>query len=272
MNAPIQHKTILIKIGGSILHDEQLIASLCADIKIIKETGCQVILVHGGSKAINESLNIHGIQSEFVDGLRVTSSAAIKVIEMVLCGQVNQLLVKKLNSMGMTAIGLSGSVQQLLLCDYYSTLHGFVGKIKAVNTAIIHHLLSFKNNVQSSIPVIATIGVDQEGNALNINADMAACHIANALNVDQLIYLTDQDGIYDGQGQSFAQLSANNLQTLIHQSIVSGGMLVKAKAVLASLMAGLNQILILNGNIKQVLLEAIFNNKMHGTICEVNDD
>lgn len=262
------NKTLLIKVGGSILHDEQKILSLCLDIKTIKEAGFQIILVHGGSKAINEALMVHGIQSEFIDGLRVTSAAAVKVIEMVLCGHVNLSIVKKLNSLDVSAIGLSGADQQMLLCDYYSQAHGFVGEIKAINTAIIHHLLSFENTGSSSIPVISTIGVDKKGNALNINADMAACHIANALGVDQLIYLTDQDGIYDSNGNLFAKLTEENLQTLIDESIVSGGMLIKAKAVLASLKVGINQISILNGNQKNVLLDVIFNEKKVGTLCQ----
>jgi acetylglutamate kinase len=262
------HKTLLIKIGGSILHDEQSIISLCMDIKTIKEAGFQIILVHGGSHAINEALTIHGIQSEFVDGLRVTSAAAVKIIEMVLCGHVNLAIVKKLNSMGVSAIGLSGADQQMLLCDYYSKTHGFVGEIKAINTAMIHHLLSFKQTSSSAIPVISTIGVDKAGNALNINADLTACHLANALNVDQLIYLTDQDGIYDSHGNVFSQLSEEKIQTLIDHAIVSGGMLVKARAVLASLKAGLTDILILNGNQKNVLLDVLLNEEKHGTSCE----
>lgn len=262
------NQTLMIKIGGSILHDEQKIISLCMDIKTIKEAGFQIILVHGGSKAINEALMIHGIQSEFVDGLRVTSAAAIKIIEMVLCGHVNLSIVRNLNRLGVGAIGLSGADQQMLLCDYYSKKHGFVGEIIAINTAIIHHLLSFINNDSSSIPVISTIGVDNEGNALNINADMAACHIANALHVDRLIYLTDQDGIYDNNGNIFSQLSVEDIQMLIDQSIVRGGMLIKAKAVLASLKVGINQISILNGNQKNVLLDVIFNEKKVGTLCE----
>lgn len=262
------NKTLLIKVGGSILHDEQKIISLCMNIKTIKEAGFQIILVHGGSKAINETLAIHGIQAEFVDGLRVTSAAAVKIIEMVLCGHVNSLIVRKLNNIGVAAVGLSGADQKMLLCNYYSKIHGFVGEVKAINAAIIHHLLSLKNTDSCSIPVISTIGVDKDGNALNINADMAACHLANELRVDQLIYLTDQDGIYDGNGNIFSQLSEENIETLIEQSIVSGGMLIKAKAVLTSLKVGLNKILILNGNQENVLLDVLFYKKKRGTLCE----
>lgn len=262
----MHNKTLLIKVGGSILHEEQHIASLCDDVKKIKDAGYNIILVHGGSKAINDALSVYGIHSEFVDGLRVTSSAAMNVIEQVLCGQVNKLLVRKLNSLSVSAVGLSGVDQQMLLCDVYSKIHGYVGDIKKVNIDIIQHLVSLKH--PHVVPVIATIGVDHEGNALNVNADMAACHIANALGVDQVIYLTDQDGIYDKQGNVFSKLFEDDLQTLITQSIVSGGMLVKTNAVLASLRAGLNQIMILNGKQKQVLLNAVLNHRQVGTLCE----
>ena len=267
---PTGNNLLLIKIGGSILHDEKKIDSLCKDIKTIKDSGFDVVLVHGGSKAIYEALAIHGIPSEFVDGLRVTSAAAIKIIETVLCGQVNLAIVKNLNRLGTNAIGLSGAYQQLLLCDYHSEIHGFVGEIKSIHTALIHHILSFQNNGSNSIPVISTIGVDKEGKALNINADMAAYHIACALGVHQLIYLTDQDGIYNSHGQIVSQLSNHNLQTLIDESIVSGGMLIKAKAVLAALNAGLNHVSILNGNQKNVLLDVILHKKMAGTLCKTD--
>ena len=115
-------KMLLIKAGGSILDEEHLVTSLCADIKVLADSGWKVILVHGGSKAINKALQHHGIESEFIDGLRVTSSAAMNIIETALCGEVNQALVRKLNSLGTNAIGLSGADQQLLLCDYYSQI------------------------------------------------------------------------------------------------------------------------------------------------------
>ncbi|CDZ78378.1 Acetylglutamate kinase [Legionella massiliensis] len=255
-------KLILIKAGGSILQDETLISSLCMDIKAIASAGHRVIVVHGGGKAINEALAVYGIKSEFIEGLRVTSSEAIKVIEMVLCGQVNQLLVRKLNQTGLSTISLSGAQNQMLFCDLYSQQHGYVGEVKSVNTTFL------KNLSEGAIPVIATLGIDKEGHALNINADMAACHIANALDVDQLIYLTDQDGIYNKQGQLFAQLSKAHLQLLINQAVVSGGMLVKVKAIIASLKAGLDRILVLNGQQKRVLIDTVLYQKQLGTLCE----
>ena len=260
--------TLLIKVGGSILNDQELITSLCLDLQQIHQAGYKIILVHGGSKAINKALQAEGIASEFIDGLRVTSAAAIKIIKNVLCEQVNQTLVNQLNHFGINAVGLSGADQLMLLCDYYSKEHGYVGEIKAVNTDIFYQLLSFQYLQPSSIPVIATLGVDDHGNFLNINADMAACHIANALQVDQVIYLTDQDGIYDQDGTTYSNLSAEDLQSLINQSIVSGGMLVKVKAIMSSLKAGLNHILVLNGTKKQILVDAVLHSQKEGTLCE----
>lgn len=256
-------KTILIKAGGSILHEMKSVFSLCNQIKAITEAGYKVILVHGGGKAINEALSIHGIESEFIDGLRVTSKAAIKVIEMVLCGQVNQLLVRQLTHKGIKAMGISGVENQLLLCDFYSKNHGYVGEIKTVNTQFLSHLLFSLN----TIPVIASIGIDKKGNALNINADLAASELAKSLNVDQLIYLTDQEGIYDEQGQFLTSLSLSSLMQLIDNAIVSGGMLVKVKAILASLTAGLHEICVLNGRKKGVLVDTILQGKNLGTRC-----
>jgi len=256
-------KTILIKIGGSILNEESTILSLCKDIKNISLAGYKIVLVHGGGKAINEALAIYGIESEFIEGLRVTSKEAMKVIEMVLCGQVNQLFVRQLTHIGVKAIGLSGVENQMLLCDVYSKEHGYVGNVKTVNPDFLNHLLKSFN----SIPVIATLGIDKSGNALNINADIAASHIANALCVDQLLYLTDQEGIYNKEGKFFKHLSRENLEQLINNSIVSGGMLVKVKAVLTSLRAGLKEIGILNGRQNQILTHAILNKQRVGTLC-----
>jgi len=270
MQSNQEKKTLLIKIGGSILHHEQQMISVCADIKILSEAGFNVILVHGGSKAIQEALTLHGIPSEFSEGLRITTAQTMKIIKQVLCEQVNQTLVQHLKSIGIHAVGLSGADEQLLLCDQYSKQHGLVGNVKAVNTTIIEHLLHRHEAFLKTIPVIATIGVDHDGNAFNINADIAACHLANALNVHQLIYLTDQDGIYDEQGMPYAQLSADDLQTLIDQSIVSGGMLVKAKAILTALTV-LNNIQVLNGNQPHILLEAVLYGKNPGTLCKNNE-
>lgn len=263
---------MLIKIGGSILNKESLITSLCEDIQLLKKNGIKVVLVHGGSKAINEYLDIHQVDSHFIDGLRVTSEKAIKVIEMVLCGHVNKLLVRKLNSIGLNAVGLCGSDDSMLKCDYYSSQHGFVGKIKQVFPEAILNLLSFQDALHGSIPVIAPIGVDEEGNPLNINADVAASEIAHALKVNKLIYLTDQEGVYDEQGHVYSELKEDELALLVEKGIVKDGMLVKVKAILAALQSDLNEIHILNGNKPHILIEELFTLTGAGTLCKKKEE
>ncbi|MGQ3887570.1 acetylglutamate kinase [Legionella sp. CNM-1927-20] len=255
-------KLILIKVGGSILHDLKAASALCNDLKAILASGYQIVLVHGGSKAINEALTIYGIESKFIAGLRVTSSVAIKIIEMVLCGQVNQMLVRMLNKLGIKAAGLSGAENHMLQCNYLDNKYGFVGEVKQVNPGDIHHLLA--NQIT---PVIATIGVDDAGNAVNINGDMAACHLASALSVDKLIYLTDQDGIYNNQGELLATLSENALQELVKHAVVNNGMLVKVNAILNALQHNLDQVMIANGRQPNILINAILNQQNPGTLC-----
>jgi acetylglutamate kinase len=257
-------KPILIKVGGSVLHNEESTLALCQELKDMNAHGFKVIIVHGGSKAINEALTIYGIKSAFIQGLRQTTLEAMKVIEMVLCGQVNQHVVRNLNRLGVPAMGLSGATNQTLVCDYVSQEHGFVGKVKKVNTTYLEYLLQAKENV---IPVMASLGVDDLGNAMNINADLAAAYLANALNVQKLIYITDQEGIYDSQGNLFTRLSEEQLDQLVQKSIVKDGMLVKVKAILESLRQGLNRIVIANGHQKNILTDALLSEKSVGTLC-----
>lgn len=266
MISKVHKKTLLIKIGGSILHHPELLSAVCSDIKMLDEAGINLILVHGGSKAIQEALSIQGIHSEFLDGLRVTSPQAMQVIQHVLCDQVNKMLVDQLTALGLHAKGLSGKDGPLLLCEPYSVEHGLVGHIKTVDQSMLKILLDH----EKAIPVIATIGADEHGHLYNINADLAACHLANACHVDQLIYLTDQDGIYDDKGLTYAQLSENDLKQLIDQTIVQGGMLVKSKAILIALKS-LHEIHVLNGNQKHILLDVVLNGQSLGTSCKKND-
>src|SRR3990167_7549669 len=228
----------------------------------------KIVLVHGGSKAINEALLMNGIETKFLDGLRITPPKAMKIIEMVLCGEVNKSLVKKLNNIGLHAVGLSGSDNNLLLCDYYSEKHECVVNIKTVNIDLIINLLSFEEKEFDYIPVIAPIGVDNHGNSLNINADWAACAIASALKAHKFIYLTDQNGIYDSNGNVLALLSKDDLQELISNQIVKDGMLTKVKTILAALDNNISGIHILNGMRKHCLIEELFTINGVGTLCD----
>lgn len=256
--------TVLIKLGGSVLHDDDLIKSLCADLRLLQGVGIKVVIVHGGSKAINKYLAINQIESHFVDGLRVTSPEAMEIIEMVLCGHVNKMLVRKLNHIGVKVIGMSGADNNMLQCDPYSQQHGCVGAIRNVNVNFVNQILAQSN----SIPIIAPVGVDAKGNPMNINADYAASDLAVALKVDKLIYLTDQDGILDKKGGIYSELCETQLSELIRDETVKGGMLAKTKAILAALSHHLNHVHILNGSKKHVLLEELFTVNGVGTLCK----
>jgi acetylglutamate kinase len=260
-------QTILIKLGGSILDDPRCVTRLCQDLQLLNRVGIKIILVHGGSKAINHALTIHQIDSQFIDGLRVTSQEAMQVIEMVLCGHINTGLVKQLNYIGMRTIGLTGADDNLLQCDYFSQQHGFVGKVRQVNLKPITSILNATDSPACPIPVIAPIGVDRQGNALNINADIAACEIAMAAGVDKLIYLTDQNGIFDETGRLLSSLDTDQLQRLIDHEIVKDGMLTKVRAILTALQTHLNDIHIINGQRPHALIEELFTVSGIGTLC-----
>ena len=254
--------TLVIKLGGSLLNDPHLIQQVCKDLQLLQNAGINLVLVHGGSKAIEENLAARQIPSHFIDGLRVTSAAAIKVIEMVLCGHVNPLLVRQLNQAELTATGLCGSDNQMLRCQAYSQQHGFVGQIQHVNPTAIQHIMAMR-----SIPVIAPIGVDTQGNTFNINADWAASAIAIALQADKLIYVTDQNGVYDNNGKTLPVLTLTDLHNLINNKTVHSGMLTKVNAIIASLHAHLDHVHIINGKQPHALIKEIFTTQGIGTLC-----
>lgn len=265
-----KEQTFLIKVGGSILNNTALVTKLCEDIKLLRKSGIKIVLLHGGGIAITQMLNQYAIKSEFIDGIRVTSSKAIKIIEMVLCGYINQLIVRKLNAIGVSAIGLAGSDNSMLKCKPMNQNYGHVGEIESVNIELIENVFAFQH-ISDLIPVISPIGIDQQGNPLNTNADTAAFHIAIALNVNKLIFLTDQDGIYHADGKLISTLLESDIDKLIDNEIVKDGMLVKTKMIKKALAHGLNEIHILNGNKKHILLEELFTKKGNGTLCQKNN-
>ena len=261
-------KTIMIKLGGSILHNEALIKTLCEDLSLLKATGMKIVIVHGGSKAINIALNQYNINTEFLDGLRVTTKEAMEIIEMVLCGQINKQLVRKLNALGVQAAGLSGADNNMLLCDYYSDKHGYVGAIKKINLSLIKHFVNSQETVCGSIPIVSPVGVDDSGNALNINADCVASAIAVSLGVQKLIYLTDQDGIKSHDGNVISELYTDELEDMIKTGVVKDGMLTKANTTLSAIRGGISDIHIINGSTPHSLLTELFTTQGIGTVCK----
>ena len=259
--------TIVVKLGGSIIHNPTSLSFIFTDLKLLHCAGIKVVLVHGGGKAITQALSKKNIASDFVDGLRVTSKEAMSVIESVLCEEINLALVERLSALGLAAIGLSGADNNMLMCDYHSKLHGCVGEIQSVGAGLINYVLSTYEFPNYMIPVIAPIGVNAEGDRFNINADYAASFLANAIEADKLIYLTDQDGIYDSSGANISEVSQDGLDDLIKNKVVEGGMLTKVKTIIAALQGHLSQVHILNGNTPHVLLNEIFTQAGVGTLC-----
>lgn len=268
-----RNQTLLIKLGGAALQDESLVKSLCEDLALIHSVGINLILVHGGGPSINKELTLRGIEWSFVDGLRVTTPEMMEVIEMVLCGQVNHRIVRTLNQSGVRAIGLSGADASLLQCRQADPRLQQVGLIEKVNTSSIQALMDHqKTSSQKSgplIPVIAPVGIGKKGEAYNINADWAASRIAEAMNIKKVFFLTDQDGILDSQMNLISELDAGQLESLIEQGVVKGGMLAKTQTILYALRHGVKDVHIINARRPHGLIEELFTDRGIGTVCRL---
>ncbi len=235
---------VVIKLGGASLLDPATRDQVVKTVRDYRRYDYDVVLVHGGGPAINAELTKRNISWSFVNGQRVTSTEMINVIENVLFGQINAELVSALNEGGVPAIGLSGAKNNLLFCSQAQKDLGQVGLVEAVNTEMIHALLTPEKNV---VPVIAPIGIGENAELYNINADWAAAKIASALKAKKLIFLTDQNGILDQNQKLIEQTTNNDLQKLITDGTVSGGMYTKVLTVVDALVHGVSQVRILRG-------------------------
>lgn len=260
-------KTVVIKYGGNAMNESNE-PTILQDIAMLKVVGVNPILVHGGGPEINSLLSKLNIESEFHNGLRVTSKDTIEVVQMVLCGKLNKDLTAKMNKLGVKAIGISGKdanlieVDKLIPSDGYDL--GFVGSIKNINTKLLKLLIS-----DEFIPIIAPIGTDKDGNSYNINADTAAAEIAVALKAEKLIYLTDIDGIYKNEKDKTSLLnfaSVDELNKMTEEGIIHGGMIPKVKACIQGVESGINSVHIINGNIPHPVMLEIFTDSGIGTM------
>lgn len=285
-----RHQTLLIKLGGAALQDASLVKSLCEDLSLIHSVGINLILVHGGGPSINKELEARGIKWEFVNGLRITTPEMMDVIEMVLCGQVNHRIVRALNQSGVRAIGLSGADASLLQCKQADPQLQQVGMIEKVDIASIQALMNHQTfNANAAlgnqtnggtstssafsssplIPVIAPVGVGKKGEAYNINADWAASRIAEAMKIKKVFFLTDQDGILDAQMKLISELDAGQLESLIEQGVIKGGMLAKAQTIIYALRHGVKDVHIINAKRPHGLIEELFTDMGVGTVCRL---
>ncbi len=259
---------ILIKIGGAALEDMQIVTRLCEDLALIRSCGISLILVHGGGKSINYELEKHGIKWSFHEGQRITTPEMMGIIEMVLGGKSNKTLVRTLNSAGIAAVGLSGSDGDMIRCSQETPELGLVGKIETIDTTILQNYLnSQKESGKGYIPVVAPMGVGNDGQPYNVNADWAAAGIAQALGIKKLIYLTDQDGILDENEKLITRFSYDELEKLKGTSAVSGGMLAKINTILFALNGGIEAVHVINGTTPHSVINELFTTSGTGTIC-----
>ena len=264
-------KIIVVKYGGSAMADENLKLNVIKDVVLLKLVGFKPIIVHGGGKEISKWVSKVGMETKFVNGLRVTDSATMEVAEMVL-NKVNKELVKNVESLGVKACGISGKDGNMLKVTKKLSNGediGFVGNISEVDTSIIETLLE-----KDFLPVICPIGVDDEYNPYNINADDAACAIAQAIKAEKLAFLTDVEGVYkDPKDKStlISELTLDEARELITGGNIGGGMLPKLNNCIEAIENGVKRVHILDGRILHCLLLEIFTNKGIGTAILDNE-
>lgn len=256
-------KTFVIKYGGSAMEDEELRRQVVADIELLKLMGIRIVVVHGGGKAINAQLKALGIPVAFKDGLRVTDDATMAAVQQVLVGQVNQRLVWALNEYGHNAVGISGADGKTLKAAPIDPELGRVGRIREVDPSLIETILD-----DGYIPVIATVGCGADG-FYNINADVAAGKIAEAMGADKLIYLTDVDGLYGDihdEDSLIQTLTRAETHQILSSGELDGGMIPKIRSIAEALDAGVSEVVILNGTFPHSLLLEIFTDAGCGTM------
>ncbi|MBL1271482.1 MAG: acetylglutamate kinase [Marinobacter maritimus] len=271
-------KTVVIKYGGNAMENEELKSSFARDVVLMKLVGINPIVVHGGGPQIGELLQRLNIQSRFVNGMRVTDAATMDVVEMVLGGQVNKEIVSLINAQGGTAIGLTGKdanlirARKLEVVDRSPELErpeiidiGRVGEVASINVDVIDMLT--RSNV---IPVIAPIGVGPDGASYNINADLVAGKVAEAMKAEKLMLLTNVSGLKSKQDKVLTGLTAQQVNDLIEDGTIHGGMLPKIRCALSAVENGVRTSHIIDGRVAHACLLEIFTDEGVGTLISRN--
>ena len=265
-------KIIVVKYGGSAMVDEKLKKSVIQDVVLLKLVGFKPIIVHGGGKEISKWVNKVGKEAEFINGLRVTDAETMEIAEMVL-NKVNKRLVTMVQELGVKAVGVTGKDGGLLNVEKkYSDGKdiGFVGDVKNVDAKILYDLLD-----QDFLPIVAPIGLDDNYDTYNINADDAACAIAKAVGADKLVFLTDIEGLYkdiNDKSSFISRITASDADGLISSGIIGGGMLPKLNNCTSAIKNGVHRVHILDGRVPHCLLLEIFTKDGIGTAIVADDD
>ncbi|HZG27518.1 N-acetylglutamate kinase [Ensifer adhaerens] len=269
-----EHKTIVVKYGGHAMGNAELGKAFAADIALLKQSGVNPIVVHGGGPQIGAMLTKMGIESRFEGGLRVTDQKTVEIVEMVLAGSINKEIVALINQTGEWAIGLCGKDGNMVfaqkarktMVDPDSNIEkildlGFVGEVVEVDRTLLDLLAK-----SEMIPVIAPVAPGRDGHTYNINADTFAGAIAGALNASRLLFLTDVPGVLDKNKQLIKQLSVAEARALIKDGTISGGMIPKVETCIEAIEAGVQGVVILNGKTSHSVLLELFSEQGAGTL------
>ena len=267
------NKTIVIKYGGHAMIDEELKDSFARDVVMMKYIGINPVVIHGGGPQIGDFLKKLGIDSKFVQGMRVTDEETMNIVEMVLVGKVNKEIVGLINRHGGKAVGLSGKDGNLLRAEKYYLSEekakdtppeiidiGLVGKVRAINAGLIKSI-----EQDGFIPVIAPTGVGENGETYNINADIVAGEVAAALKAEKMILLTDVEGVLDNKGHLINTMNDREVLDMIQTGTIKGGMFPKVKCCMKALKGGVKKTHIIDGRLKHAILLEIFTDMGIGT-------
>lgn len=257
-------KILLVKYGGSAMRDEALKRAVMGDLVLLSLIGVKVVLVHGGGPEITEMLGKLGKKTQFVDGLRVTDAETADVVQMVLAGKVNKSLVNLIQSLGGSAIGLSGADGGLISARQLDPRLGFVGEIESLNVKPVLDMLEM-----GYIPVISTVGCDAEGNVYNINADTAAAKIAGMLKAESFINMTDTAGLLEDENDEstlIGKIFVSEAQRMINQGMLSGGMIPKVSCCIEAIRRGVKKVFIIDGRVPHSILIETLTDEGMGTM------
>jgi len=257
-------KTVVIKYGGHAMNDPDLADLFATDVVLMRLVGMNPVVVHGGGPQITDLMRRLGKEPEFVDGRRVTDAETVDIVRMTLVGKVNREIVASVNRHGSYAVGLSGEDAGLIRVDQRDPALGFVGDVRHIDPTIVLRLLR-----EELIPVIATVGVDDHGNAYNVNADTVAGAVAEALDAEKLVYLTDVAGVYGDwpdETSLISRIDVQGMEQLIAGGKVSEGMIPKLESCVSALKCGVRSAHVLDGRLPHALLLEFFTREGVGTM------
>jgi acetylglutamate kinase len=257
-------KTVVIKYGGNAMEDPDLAHLFAQDVVLMRLVGMNPVVVHGGGPQISDLMRRLGKEPKFVDGLRVTDAETVDIVRMALVGKVNREIVASVNQHGSYAVGLSGEDAGLITVDQRDDKLGYVGDIRRIDPSILERLLR-----EELIPVVATVGVDEAGQAYNVNADTVAGAIAESLRAEKLVYLTNVAGMYGDladEASLISRIDVDRLAALVDDGVLSEGMIPKARSCVDAVKSGVSRAHILDGRVPHALLLEFFTREGIGTM------